>query len=457
MENLFLRKYGSGLAIFLFSIAISFPMFMSILNRAGGSINMNENRTLAKFPDLNLTKEGITKFPKEFTSYFHDNFGARDALIKSHAYIKAFIFGESPVRNVILGKDGWLYLGMGNTTGNYGHRALSDAELKRWKIALEAKQKWLSELGIDYLFVIAPDKHSIYPEFMPERFKVEQADLPSDQLIKYLRYHSSVEVLDLRPALLVAKSKKPTYFKTDTHWNSFGGWVAYHEIIKRLSKNNLGIKLKSEDDYSFFEKKIDGQDLANMMGLRENFHEIEIQLYPKEKCARPVDLKLNSEFKWPKYPQWHEAKFFECKKEKLKAVVFQDSFGRTLSNYIPENFKETTFIWDYPTYSVIEAAVKQFKPDVIIEERVERHIKPMIPNFIKPLNIYGIWKSEKNQVEIKDIDGYQVNLINEFGSNVIGTLENSKLTVSAWGVVGNLSLDNKRIDWSNGTFWVSNF
>jgi len=454
MYNSFLSKYGSGLAIILFAIAISSPMLLTILNSDGGSVNIVENRKLAKLPDLNLTKDGITKFTKEFTSYFNDNFGARETLIRNHAYIKAFVFGESPDKNTILGKDGWLYLGTGNTIGDYRHtNPLSNEELNRWKLALEAKQRWLSAHGIAYLFVIAPDKHSVYPEFMPDRFNIVQVDSPIDQLVKYLLNHSSVEVLDLRPALLLAKGKYPTYSKTDTHWNDFGALVAYLEIMKRLSKDNPRIKLKNVNDYAMSEKEIEGQDLANMMGLREYFHEIEIQFYLKEKCAKLVNFKLKPEFKWPSYPPGHEAYSFECKQEKLKAVVFQDSFGRALSRFLPESFKETTFIWDYRNYSVLEAAVKQVKPDVVIEERVERHIKPMIPDFSKPLNIAGIWRSSKNQVEIKDMSVDKVSLINEFGSNVTGTIKNSKITVYSWSIVGYLSRNNKRIDWSNGTYW----
>lgn len=455
MNNLFLRKYRRALVIFLFVISITFPMITTILNSTGGSVNITENRILAKLPDLNLTKDGIKKFPNDFTNYFNDNFGSRDILIKSHALIKTFIFKESPVKDAILGKNGWLYLGTENIIGDYRHsNPLSDAELNQWKIALEAKKKWLTDRGISYLFVVAPDKHSVYPEFMPDRFNIVNAESPIDQLIKYLKDHSSVEILDLRPALLLAKVKKPTYYKTDTHWNDFGAAVAYFEILKLLSKDNKFIKLKSENDYVMSEKQIVGQDVANMMGIREYFYDVEIKLHPKEKCAKPVYVKLNPEFKWPSYSPDRKAYSFECKKENLNAVVFQDSFGTALSEFIPESFKEVTFIWDYPNYSVLEAAVNQFKPNVVIEERVERHIKPMIPNFSKPLNIAGIWSSGNNPVEINDIDVNKVSLINEFGSKVIGTIEKSKLIVDAWGITGNLSSNNRRIDWSNGTYWV---
>jgi len=55
-----------------------------------------------------------------------------------------------------------------------------------------------------------------------------------DQFFTYMLAHSTVKVVDLRPTLLNSRRIAPTYFKTDSHWNAFGSFVACQEIANIL-------------------------------------------------------------------------------------------------------------------------------------------------------------------------------------------------------------------------------
>ena len=48
-------------------------------------------------------------WPARFDAAFADRFGGRNALIALHHWTKAVGFGVSPVANVMIGRDGWLY------------------------------------------------------------------------------------------------------------------------------------------------------------------------------------------------------------------------------------------------------------------------------------------------------------------------------------------------------------
>jgi len=85
-----------------------------------------------------------------------------------------------------------------------------------------------------------------------------------DQFYTYMRAHSTVEVVDLRPALFDARRIAPTYFKTDTHWNAFGGFVAGQEIVKKLP----GLEPLSLDSFELKKNAEDGGDLAGMLGVK---------------------------------------------------------------------------------------------------------------------------------------------------------------------------------------------
>ena len=83
-----------------------------------------------------------------------------------------------------------------------------------------------------------------------------------------------------------------------------------------------------------------------------------------------------------------------------------------------------------------------------------------IVNSATTVDLSGTWamfegngkQYEKNAV-ITQI-GASVTLNNGYGSQETVNLEGSKLSVRAWRLTGTVSADGKRIDWSNGFYWV---
>ncbi|MFN8387050.1 MAG: hypothetical protein U0X92_11595 [Anaerolineales bacterium] len=65
-----------------------------------------------------------------------------------------------------------------------------------------------------------------------------------DQVIAYLRANGKQQVIDLRPALLTAKSERQVYYATDTHWNDYGAYIAYSAIMNELRKTDPKISLR---------------------------------------------------------------------------------------------------------------------------------------------------------------------------------------------------------------------
>jgi len=452
-------KIHHTVLIVIFIAALSLPMLITFWKGTGGGLDSDEKRKLAEFPSIKLSGEGINKFPVEFTKYFDDNFGVREKLIRINSYIKAFLLGISPTGKAIIGKQGWLFLGDGNIIADYRHtHPFTLDELKQWRDVLEAKRDWLAARGIKYLFVVAPNKNSIYPEFMPDQYIQVRPDSCLDQLITFLKANSHIEILDLRPTLKAEKINTRLYFKTDTHWNERGAFLGYQEIMGRLSLMMAEMKSLTLGDFNPVIEVGEGHDLANMMGLRTAMSEKIFRLEPKfTRCSHAVPFNLSSSYKWPEYPPGHEAYARECGRGKFNAVFFQDSFGTALAPLVSEHFNRTVYIWDYPNFDVMDAAIKQEHPDVVIEERVERHLKPMMPDFDVPSDmvriLLGSWVIDNKKVEIRPLSSSSVYVVNEFGSQAKCIIKNSKLFVNAWHLTGELSEDQKTITWDNASSW----
>jgi hypothetical protein len=189
--------------------------------------------------------------------------------------------------------------------------------------------------------------------------------------------------------------------------------------------------------------------------LRGVFKESNLRLVPKAQvCTQKAEMARNSEFKWPNYPPGHEAYTMVCSQGELKALFFQDSMGTELAPLVSQHFNKITFIWDYPNYAVMNAAVVQERPDIVIEERVERHLRGMTPEFDIPSGLVGSWFNSGRRTEVNQIGTNILDLLNEHGSHALGIISDSTVVVKGWNVEGKVASDKSRIEWTNGTVWT---
>src|ERR1035441_2650174 len=176
-----------------------------------GSRAPGENRLPARQPEVReLASSHLQKCLADSEAYFNDHFGFRKKLIRWFQNWKLGLFHDRTVYNVITGRNGWLFTSDLQMVEHYlGMKKLTPAELKSWQTLLEKRRDWLAQRGIKYLFVIPPDKQTIYPEELPAWLAdaaPTNRETKLDQFEKYMREHSTVQILDLRGPLIAAKA-----------------------------------------------------------------------------------------------------------------------------------------------------------------------------------------------------------------------------------------------------------
>src|SRR5271154_2566924 len=124
----------------------------------------NEKRLPAQFPQFKSDLGGLKKYISGLESYFNDHFGFRNQLIHWHIQWRLAFFngGRS---DVMMGKDGWLFFDekqMHLVEHYQGTLQFSPQELANIQKEQEYRRDWLAQRGIEYVFVVAPDKQSIY-------------------------------------------------------------------------------------------------------------------------------------------------------------------------------------------------------------------------------------------------------------------------------------------------------
>lgn len=337
----------------------------------GTSSSTSENRTLSERPQLSWDMASLRAYPAQWTRYFEDHFALRRQLVRWQSEFRLRAFGVSSSESVIRGQQGWLFYADDGAMRDYADSSLlSDDELEMWRATLQDTSDWLGAQDIAYVFVISPDKHLVYPEYMPASIRRATASR-IDQVVAYLSAHSTVRVLDLRPALIEAKATERIYHRTDTHWNDRGAFVGYRAIVDSLSDDVPGLADASTTEYEPREVPSPGLDLAGMLGLTDAMTEDDLVLVPRTPAiARIVEPSE------PNPRLMHARIVTEGREDGPRAVVFMDSFGAGMVRFLSEHFGRAVYLWQS---NMDPDVVRSERPRVVIQEWVGRRLSSRLP------------------------------------------------------------------------------
>ena len=299
-----------------------------------------------------------------------DNFFQRNFLIENFNRLRIKV-GDHVFPVVIIGKEGWMeYTGDGNMDDFQNALHFSSQALLNTAQTIEECHKYAQEHNMTFLIVVAPNKASIYPDKLPEEIQPLSELSRFDQLNNYLRSKKIPEILDLRTALREARQQQDVYNKLGTHWNNYGAYIAYVEIIDALSTQHPDLEPFSA---KFLRFRLVSQDSGDIAGLIEaNF----LVKEPVPTSTRNVDdfvHKIN-------FPDagfgYHEISWIP-NSDLPTLLLFHDSFGYAgLNDFLALNFSKAYYV--HRTASTLylnKQAIEQFAPNVMIYEIVERNLK----------------------------------------------------------------------------------
>jgi hypothetical protein len=348
------------LLIAIFVGLISLPLCLNVAGRDGGDPE-GENRDLVTFVGTNVRP------------WFDDHFGLRSTLVKWYGEIRLFVFGQSPSASVLKGADGWFFYADDKAVEDYiSDDPLTADALANWRSALVRARRWLTSRHVAYVFLLAPDKHVMYPEEMP------QTIVRIGQMSRMDQFYGSLMdtgfIVDVRPVLIAQRARERIYQKTDTHWNERGAFAAYRAIVEAARTALPEIPPAwSRDDFDVAARDVEAKDLAAMMGLKRVLREEDLVLLPRKprlakviepRGARPTDEegRLVTEIPDSTLP---------------RAVIFRDSFASALVPFLSEHFSRAVYLWQNDFDAQV---VEQEHPDIVIQEIVGRHLHNFIPS-----------------------------------------------------------------------------
>src|SRR5260370_41390481 len=138
--------------------------------------------------------------------------------------------------SVVVGRDGWLFHRDDFVFEQMsGAQSLADQDLRAWLELLTETLRWLSDRNIEFYFLIAPEKHVVYRDYLPEGIVISE-ERPVKQLIRTLMIANAMEPVYPCIQLVAERAYRETYHSVGSHWDFFGGFIAYRELALKIAK-----------------------------------------------------------------------------------------------------------------------------------------------------------------------------------------------------------------------------
>jgi len=356
-----MRKIFQILYIIIFFTICIIPTVFFIY----GNTNSDEaeNRSREKMPSIIEENRLNLHFPSKMESYFSENFGFRTKLVNIDALLNYNLLGQSSSPKVIAGKEGWLFFN--DTLDDFtGRSVLNNKSIKQIVRTLELMNEYTEIKGGSFYFTIAPNKNSIYPEYMPKRYSL--GELNNYWFLSNALRYSDIKFIDLKAFLLDQKIKSDEflYFKTDSHWNNLGTLISYEYILTKIDATT---NLKRTDNY-IKEKSWTG-DLYRMLFPEGVFKDEDFiyniaKNYTSIKPFGVEDINITTTLKKSETDINSGKKLF----------IFRDSFFNSLIKFVSNDFLKVKYSRQVPY------PLDKIDDEIVILEIAERNIPLIIKN-----------------------------------------------------------------------------
>ena len=338
--------------------------------------SVTEKRILSPLPRLIAEGNWNQNYLSELGEYFSDRFAFRTEMVQVNAVIDSAVMRTSSEDKVILGKDGYLFYT--DSVDFYRGKEIMD---KRDRFAtirtLQLIQEYAASQGAEFLFMIAPNKNTLYPEYMPDNYQkidaIAEIDRIQTELIK-----AGVNYLDLKAVF--QEEEEVLYHRLDSHWNNKGAALAAEKIFAKLGQiapDYHTMPYHEEEDFT-----------GDLYGM----------LYPLGK-KKDRNLYYDKTFRYQYISDFKSVEDITIRttnadKEKT-AVIIRDSFGNSLLPFLAEEYQEACFMRASP-YKL--DMIADIQADIVMFEIVERHLDKIAadaPVMPAPLRKFDEWKQEE--------------------------------------------------------------
>lgn len=349
------KKFGyAAFAALILALCLvpSVGMFFAGQSEAGG------NEVLASLPSLRDHEGKLnTGYLNQLTDYVEDNYFLRPQFVTAWSALNQRVLRTSIADNVLLGRNGWLYFA--DTLGDYtGSELLDGREVFSAVRNLALMEEYCQSQGVQFLFAIAPNKNTVYPEHMPALPVFSQEN--NRKTLGRALTEAGVSFLDLSAAF--ESQREVLYFTQDSHWNSKGAALAADWINTAL--------------YRGAPRYFYGGSFTPAADHRSDLYDMLCPTGTWLETDQKYDGKLVFDYDAP-IRSAENMTIMTTGQGRGSLLMFRDSFGNLLYPYLADSFAHALFsrATDYRLNLIQER-----EAEYVVVELVERNLDYLLQN-----------------------------------------------------------------------------
>ncbi len=356
-------------------------LFIPMSHISDAEKSEQENRMLAKKPQLIIDGTGGGNYGLQFDAWYNDHFFGRSAMTYLYNYLKYMVAPMSENNTSMVGKDGFLWnkefkaIDIYKRTNLFTNEELDIIGENIEKFVNDAKMAGIKSV----YFMLSNDKESMYSEYYPFYIKKVGSISRLEQLIDYIhKKYPQIRFFNFRDKFEDIKKKENVFYKTGTHMNNVGAYYEYYFLSSEIKKDYPDIDILELDDFDVYvSDSIDQPD-------------IDLDIY-KKFLVLPrysVDNYKNKIFKYTmkgnlsckERPHGNFCKGINVNvKNKLTVFAISDSFMGRYYKYLADTFyKVDRIFWGFGKDFVLNQEEIKYLyeniPDIFIVETTERFL-----------------------------------------------------------------------------------
>ena len=358
-------KKKDGILNTVFAALVFVMTVVPLVLIASGVKGENVTRkALAPMPSIIKNGSLDLSFTEELNDCLTDRIPLKAVSTKLINTVDSAVLNDCIGDEAIPGRDGFLFFG--ETSGDLlGFDQLTEDEARSVCRFLDHIGELCEGEGVKLVFVIAPDKASVYSEMLPGRLIVSDTPRSMDLVIETLSSNEAEYFIDLKPVIVNAKAERLCYYKRDSHWNEYGACCVYNAIAKQT-----GLRTYDENTYSVIK---DHEGDLERFAASFGDHSDERIVYPvfaEYRSEKPIDLD-NSKIN-----------VTESDVNDLTVLIWHDSFGKALQPFFSQSAGKVVMLKTFP-YDM--DSIEEYSPDILVIEIAERKL----PKLYELAKAYG--------------------------------------------------------------------
>ena len=219
------------LIVFIFGLLIS-PLFhMNMADKI-----KQENRTLAKFPEIKSNKKFNYKFGQDFEAWLGDRFGGRKKLINARFKLLYKINGRQENEKAFIGDDGWMFY----KTMTYIPSIKEQQEQINKKVKVVKDFVALfNKKNVNFYVLLIPSRGEIYQKYWENHYPVKPRLDFEKEFADALSGLTNVTIVNTKPAIQENINNEDLYWKDDDHLTPNGRYLLSKELYNRMAEGEL--------------------------------------------------------------------------------------------------------------------------------------------------------------------------------------------------------------------------